>query len=142
MEFVVAANASTATAMKKLIDAQLSTAAHADSHLRPFLPDGAFIVAVTPAGAGVWPQKLSTAEMIGIMVGVVVALILGAFLAWKCLQDRAKVEAQQMHFALANDLEGAGKGGCEETVTRFSIQDIDPHDVELKALGTKEREKE
>ena len=33
LEFVVAANVSTATAMKSLIDAQLSTAADADSHL-------------------------------------------------------------------------------------------------------------
>ena len=142
LEFVVAANVSTATAMKSLIDAQLSTAAHANSHLRPFLPDGAFIAAVTPAGAGVWPRKLSTAEIIGIIVGIVVALLLGAFLAWKCLQGKAKAEAQQMHFAVANDLEGVGNGVHEETVPRFTNHDIDSYNVELGTLDKKGKEHE
>ncbi len=139
LEFVVAANESTAAAMRKLIDAQLSTSALANSHLRPFLPDGAFIAAVTPAGASVWPRDLSTAEMIGIVVGVVVAVLLGAFLAWKCLQEKAKAEAQQMHFAVANGLEGAGKGVDEETATRFTIHDIDRHSLELGTLSTQDK---
>jgi hypothetical protein len=126
LEFVLMANESTAAAMKKLINSQLSTAAFANSHLRPFLPEGAMVAAVMPAGQGVWPGTLSTETIIGILLGVVAALMLGAFIGWKFLQGRAKAEAQQMHFAVAGGLD-------EDKANCFSIQDIE-HDTELSAI--------
>lgn len=119
LEFVVAANSTTASAMKKLIDAQLSTAPLANQQLNGILPEGARIVAVTPAGAGVWPLELSTEAWIGIVVGCVAAMVLGACCAWKCLQGKARDEAQQMHFAVAEDQEFQETGA-----PRFVLEEL------------------
>ena len=105
--------------MKKLIDAQLSTAPLANQQLNAILPAGAMVVAVTPAGAGVWPMELSTEAWMGIVVGCVAAVVLGACIAWKCLQGKARDEAQQMHFAVANDPESRDAGA-----PRFSMKEI------------------
>lgn len=129
LEFVIAANSSTAAAMKKLINSQLSTSAFANSHLRSLLPEGAFVAAVLPAGTGFWPGMLSTETIVGIILGGIATLMLGAYIAWKCLQGRAKAEAQQMHFAVA-------EGFDEDKAACFSIQDIESssYESELAAI--------
>lgn len=126
LEFVVAANSTTASAMKRLIDSELSTAPLANQQLKDFLPKGAKIVAVTPAGAGVWPLEISTEAWVGIVVGCIATAVLGACCAWKCLQGKARDEAQQMHFAVANDPEAQEAGA-----PRFSLQEITPSEQEM-----------
>ena len=121
LEFIVAANSTTASSMKKLIDSELSTAPLANMQLKDRLPEGAVIVAVTPAGAGVWPLTLSTEAWVGVVVGCVAAIVLGACCAWKCLQGKARDEAQQMHFAVANDQEAQ-----EDGAPRFRIEELSP----------------
>jgi hypothetical protein len=97
LDFVIAANASSASAMKKLISAELTTCRMCHQ-LRPLLPEGALIEAVSPPGAGIWPGTFSTLAIVGIVVGVAVAACCGALCTCKFCRRRAKAEAQQMHF--------------------------------------------
>ena len=74
LDFVVAANSSTDRAMRRLLDAQTSTAAMANVHFKEMLPPNALVVAVLPAGAGRWPNSgLTTGVIVGIICGIVAA---------------------------------------------------------------------
>ena len=74
LDFVVAANSSTDRAMRRLLDAQTSTAAMANVHFKEMLPPNALVVAILPAGAGRWPNSgLTTGVIVGIICGIVAA---------------------------------------------------------------------
>jgi len=136
LDFVVAANASTATAMKGLLDAQVSTSAMANGHIRTILPTKAFIAAVHPAGAGTWPG-IPTEVIVLIIAGCVVASALSVGLAWKYLMRKAKNEAQTMHFQVSGNMDGNMANDLDEDLDgakpRFSIQEMEDMNKDIEA---------
>ena len=132
LDFVVAANASTVTAMKKLLDAQVSTSAMANAHLRTFLPNKALVAAVHPSGAGTWPG-IKTEIIIIIVVSCVVAIALSVGLAWKFLMRKAKIEAQQMHFEVSGDAHNDVDEDLHGIVPHFSIQEMENMNKDIES---------
>ena len=132
LDFVVAANASTAKAMKRLLDAQVSTSAMANAHLKSILPNKALVAAVHPSGAGTWPG-IKTEIIIIIVVSCLAAIVLSVGLVWKYLMRKAKVEAQQMHFEVSGDAHNDVDEDLHGIVPHFSIQEMENMNKDIES---------
>jgi len=138
LAFVIKANQTTAKAMTRLVDSQVSTSVQANQHFKSKLPSGAEIKSVTPAGAtdssSETASRLNTAEIVAIVLGVFANLVIGGYIAWQCLQGKAKSEAQQMHFAVSQNDEimkaqaGTVQGNIGGAAAAASVAEVELHE--------------